>query len=390
MSDAGADAGYGLLADIGGTNVRFALVARGSVEPEQTIGYRSADFIGFESAARAEQLPVTLLEALAWRESQWDASAVNEQSGAIGIGQLLPETATFVATQLLNDPSLDPKNARDNIRLTARYLRALVDRFGGDTDDYLKWLIELREDRKRRPHAGDATEMRHFVRSVYQRHTMRTRRRRLALAREIAALRDGKVLEGAQRAAFEAKLLVSWIAQRDEWVTQASHDKVLSYAERIELQGEFWAALDRKLEEALRVLVLLGHPRDVGLEADRRVLVGVHVEGRVLHGLEHHRERARAALAVLAVDRARLGLELRLVVLEVLEAVGLDVDHRRQVLAREREVVRRHVVVRESVRVRAHAVDDAVDLLVDELHLRGGADKARKAIGHVRRSGLNR
>lgn len=53
MSDAGADSGYGLLADIGGTNVRFALVARGSVEPEQTIGYRCADFIGFESAARA-------------------------------------------------------------------------------------------------------------------------------------------------------------------------------------------------------------------------------------------------------------------------------------------------------------------------------------------------
>jgi len=53
VNDAAADVGYGLLADVGGTNVRFAIVAPGSLEPEQTIGYRCADFIGFESAARA-------------------------------------------------------------------------------------------------------------------------------------------------------------------------------------------------------------------------------------------------------------------------------------------------------------------------------------------------
>jgi soluble lytic murein transglycosylase-like protein len=86
----------------------------------------------FERAARTEGLPVALLEALAWRESQWDATAVNATSGAVGIGQLLPATATFVATQLLGEPDLDPTDAQDNIRLTARYLRALIERFGGD------------------------------------------------------------------------------------------------------------------------------------------------------------------------------------------------------------------------------------------------------------------
>lgn len=86
----------------------------------------------FERAARAERLPVALLEALAWRESQWDSAAVNVESGALGIGQLLPETATFVATELLGDPDLDPTDAQDNIRLTARYLRALIERFNGD------------------------------------------------------------------------------------------------------------------------------------------------------------------------------------------------------------------------------------------------------------------
>jgi soluble lytic murein transglycosylase-like protein len=93
---------------------------------------RRALVLAFRHAARTERLPVALLEALAWRESQWDAAAVNAESGALGIGQLLPETATFVATELLGEPDLDPADARDNIRLTARYLRALIERFGGD------------------------------------------------------------------------------------------------------------------------------------------------------------------------------------------------------------------------------------------------------------------
>ena len=37
----------------------------------------------------------------------------------------------FVATELLDDPSLDPEIATDNIRLTARYLAALIERFEG-------------------------------------------------------------------------------------------------------------------------------------------------------------------------------------------------------------------------------------------------------------------
>lgn len=87
----------------------------------------------FVRAARENDLPVALVMALAWRESRWRAEALNPESGAIGIGQLLPETATFVATQLLGDPSLDPADPRDNIRLMSRYVRALTDRFDGST-----------------------------------------------------------------------------------------------------------------------------------------------------------------------------------------------------------------------------------------------------------------
>ncbi len=87
----------------------------------------------FTRAAAANHLPPALLMALAWRESRWRAEAYNPESGATGIGQLLPATSTYVAQELLHDPSLDPTNGPHNIRLTARYLRALIERFDGDT-----------------------------------------------------------------------------------------------------------------------------------------------------------------------------------------------------------------------------------------------------------------
>jgi hypothetical protein len=85
----------------------------------------------FEAAARESRVPVTLLMALAWRESEWNENALSG-AGAVGIGQLLPPTSTFVAQALLHQPQLDPKRAVDNIRLTARYLRELINTFHGE------------------------------------------------------------------------------------------------------------------------------------------------------------------------------------------------------------------------------------------------------------------
>lgn len=87
----------------------------------------------FTRAAKESHVPVALVEALAWRESRWRAEALNPESGATGIGQLLPATATFVATELLHEPKLDPAIGADNIRMTARYMRALIERFDGST-----------------------------------------------------------------------------------------------------------------------------------------------------------------------------------------------------------------------------------------------------------------
>ena len=84
----------------------------------------------FEAAARESRIPVTLVMALAWRESEWNENLVSG-AGAVGIGQLLPPTSVFVAQELLHDPRLDPRRPVDNIRLTARYLRELINTFHG-------------------------------------------------------------------------------------------------------------------------------------------------------------------------------------------------------------------------------------------------------------------
>ena len=90
------------------------------------------------------------------------------------------------------------------------------------------------------------------------------------------------------------------------------------------------------LEEGLRVGVLFRHALDVAHEANGGVLVGVAIKGLLLHGLEQHFEGAAASFAILAKDCASLGAEGRFVVGQVLEAVGLDLDHCREIFTPDR------------------------------------------------------
>jgi soluble lytic murein transglycosylase-like protein len=80
----------------------------------------------FVAAAKEFGVPADLLMATAYIESGWKQSAVSP-SGAIGVGQLHPDTAQWVAIVLLHQPGLDPNNAKDNIRMSARFLRYLLD-----------------------------------------------------------------------------------------------------------------------------------------------------------------------------------------------------------------------------------------------------------------------
>ncbi len=77
-----------------------------------------------ESIAREEGVAPELVLAVIYRESRFLPCAVSP-SGALGLMQLKPATARLMGVHDLFDPE-------QNIRAGARYLRFLLDRFGGN------------------------------------------------------------------------------------------------------------------------------------------------------------------------------------------------------------------------------------------------------------------
>ncbi len=78
-------------------------------------------------AARYDLSP-SLIEALVWQESRWNANAVSPK-GARGLAQLMPGTARQLG--------VDSDNPYTNLEGGARYLREQLDRFGGDLEKAL-------------------------------------------------------------------------------------------------------------------------------------------------------------------------------------------------------------------------------------------------------------
>jgi len=68
----------------------------------------------------------SLIKAMIKVESNWDSSAVSKK-GAIGLMQLMPETATDMRI-------INPYDPGQNIEAGTRYLRFLLDRFNGNLD----------------------------------------------------------------------------------------------------------------------------------------------------------------------------------------------------------------------------------------------------------------
>lgn len=82
-------------------------------------------------AASEFGVPGPLVLAVAWHESGWQPGVVSG-AGALGLMQLMPDTADWVAGSMLHEaPAIDdPRwNARAGVRLLAHYL----DRYEGDT-----------------------------------------------------------------------------------------------------------------------------------------------------------------------------------------------------------------------------------------------------------------
>ncbi|MFA9199903.1 MAG: lytic transglycosylase domain-containing protein [Cypionkella sp.] len=80
-----------------------------------------------ELAHRFDLSP-TLIEALVWQESRWNAGA-RSPVGARGLAQLMPGTARYLG--------VDPSDPFANLEGGARYLREQMDRFDGNIEKAL-------------------------------------------------------------------------------------------------------------------------------------------------------------------------------------------------------------------------------------------------------------
>jgi LysM repeat protein len=85
----------------------------------------------FDRWADAYRIPRDLLKGLCYLESGWNNSAVSSV-GAQGLGQLMPDTAAWINAVLLGGANLDPHVPEDNIRMSARYIRYLLDETGNE------------------------------------------------------------------------------------------------------------------------------------------------------------------------------------------------------------------------------------------------------------------
>ena len=79
-------------------------------------------------AAAAANVSPSLLSALVWQESRWNPQAVSPK-GAIGLAQLMPGTARNLG--------VNPADPQQNLVGGARYLRMLLDEFGGNIEKAL-------------------------------------------------------------------------------------------------------------------------------------------------------------------------------------------------------------------------------------------------------------
>jgi N-acetylmuramoyl-L-alanine amidase len=93
-------------------------------------------------------VPAGLVEAVGWMESGWRANVVSS-TGAVGVGQIEPQTDAFISTQLLGfGAPIDPRLPDNNIRMTSAYLAWLLHQTHGDLADaigaYYEGLTMLR------------------------------------------------------------------------------------------------------------------------------------------------------------------------------------------------------------------------------------------------------
>jgi soluble lytic murein transglycosylase-like protein len=83
-----------------------------------------------ESQAEAKGIDGSLVKAVAWQESNWRQEA-RSSAGAIGVMQVMPDTADYV-NEVLGTGDLNVRDAADNVELGVTYLDHVIEGQGDE------------------------------------------------------------------------------------------------------------------------------------------------------------------------------------------------------------------------------------------------------------------
>jgi LysM repeat protein len=115
---------------IPGAAASAAPAARMPTSMASLVAARGAIGAIIRSEATARGVPVAFALAVAWQESGWRPGVVS-RAGAVGVMQLTPPTADWVASTMLGH-RVDLYDARSNIKAGVTLLRHYLDRYHGD------------------------------------------------------------------------------------------------------------------------------------------------------------------------------------------------------------------------------------------------------------------
>jgi soluble lytic murein transglycosylase-like protein len=111
-----------------------------------------------QACARQFNVPADLIHSIIRAESAYDSGAVSPK-GAVGLMQLMPETATQYGVSNLFDPS-------DNIKGGVKYLKDMIKLFNGDTAKVLAAYNAGQEALKKFNGIPPYAETREYIRRV--------------------------------------------------------------------------------------------------------------------------------------------------------------------------------------------------------------------------------
>lgn len=86
-----------------------------------------------ERQSAAHGVRTSLVKAVAMKESSWRQDAVSS-AGALGVMQVMPDTADFVNEVLDPGPELEVRDADDNVHLGVMYLDHMLDQMPSEKD----------------------------------------------------------------------------------------------------------------------------------------------------------------------------------------------------------------------------------------------------------------